>query len=143
MNPTNKETPGIPLPVPAEQSAAAAPGFSSEKPLQAAEQPAINTEKAPIIGLQAPPLATATIPLPLPNAAAAIAPAGQAAAVPIQNAALLADDDKDLIEKEWVEKAKQIVERTRDDPYKQSEALTVFKADYIKKRYGKTIKVSH
>lgn len=50
-------------------------------------------------------------------------------------------DDGDLIEKEWVEKAKQIVEKNRDDPYKQSEELTVFKADYMKKRYNKDIKV--
>ena len=53
-----------------------------------------------------------------------------------------AADDKDLIEKEWVRKAKQIVERTKDDPYKQSEELTVFKADYMKKRYNKTIKLT-
>jgi hypothetical protein len=59
-----------------------------------------------------------------------------------QVSSLLANADSDLIEKEWVDKAKQIVERTRDDPYKQSEELTVFKADYMKKRYGKTIKVS-
>ena len=50
-------------------------------------------------------------------------------------------DDGDLIEKEWVEKAKQIVDKTRDDPHKQSEELTVFKADYMKKRYNKDIKV--
>jgi len=51
-------------------------------------------------------------------------------------------DDSDLIEKEWVNKAKQIVEKTRDDPYKQSEELTVFKADYMQKRYDKTLKVN-
>ena len=51
-------------------------------------------------------------------------------------------DDGDLIEKEWVIKAKQIIERTRNDPYQQSEDLTLFKADYMKKRYGKTIKVN-
>lgn len=51
-------------------------------------------------------------------------------------------DDQDLIEKEWVNKAKAIVERNRDDPYKQSEELTLVKAEYLKKRYDKTIKVS-
>jgi hypothetical protein len=56
--------------------------------------------------------------------------------------ALNTPDDGDLIEKEWVNKAKAIVEATRDDPYQQSEQLTVFKADYMKKRYDKTIKVS-
>ena len=54
----------------------------------------------------------------------------------------MVDDDDDQIEKVWVEKAKQIVEQTRNDPHKQSQELTVFKADYMKKRYGKTIKVS-
>lgn len=50
-------------------------------------------------------------------------------------------DDNDLIEKEWVIKAKQIVAATRDDPYKQSYEISKFKADYLKKRYGKDIKV--
>jgi hypothetical protein len=51
--------------------------------------------------------------------------------------------DKDLIEKEWVNKAKAIVERTQEDPYKQSEDLTVLKADYMKKQFNKTIKLSN
>jgi hypothetical protein len=51
-------------------------------------------------------------------------------------------DDTDLIEKEWVNKAKQIVEHNREDPYEQSKALTIFKADYMKKRYNRTIKPS-
>lgn len=84
-----------------------------------------------------------TIPLPEPpqltQSATPTAPQSDVSAP--QNSSLPADDN-DLIEKEWVNKAKQIVERTRDDPYKQSEDLTLFKADYIKKRYGKTIKVS-
>lgn len=50
-------------------------------------------------------------------------------------------DDGDLIEKEWVNKAKQIVENNRDDPYKQSEELNVVKADYMKQRYNRNIKI--
>jgi hypothetical protein len=84
----------------------------------------------------APPTAVPTIPLPVPTATPQT---GVAATTP---AAGLQGDDGDLIEKEWVNKAKQIVERTRNDPYKQSKELTVFKADYMKKRYDKTIKVS-
>ncbi len=80
------------------------------------------------------------IPLPLPNPTPA---AGQGSSTPaVQGTNLQTNDDSDLIEKEWVNKAKQIVERTRSDPHKQSEELTLFKADYLKKRYGKTIKVS-
>lgn len=51
-------------------------------------------------------------------------------------------DDQDLIEKEWVNKAKAIVDHTRNDPHKQAEELTLFRADYMKKRYDKHIKLS-
>lgn len=50
--------------------------------------------------------------------------------------------DSDLIEKEWVERAKQIVDHTKDDPHEQQKALSRMKADYMKKRYNKDIKVS-
>ncbi len=51
-------------------------------------------------------------------------------------------DDNDLIEKEWVTKAKQIVEQTKDDPYNQNEQIVRLRADYLKKRYNKDIKMS-
>lgn len=51
-------------------------------------------------------------------------------------------DDADLIEKEWVTKAKEIVDKTLDDPYRQSKDLTVFRADYMRKRYNKLIKIT-
>jgi hypothetical protein len=50
-------------------------------------------------------------------------------------------DDVDLIEKEWVEKAKEIVNKTKDDPYAQNQEMTKIKADYLKKRYNKDIKL--
>lgn len=50
--------------------------------------------------------------------------------------------DSDLIEKEWVLKAKQIVEHTSEDPYAQTEELSRMKADYMKKRYNKDIGVT-
>jgi hypothetical protein len=49
-------------------------------------------------------------------------------------------DDIDLIEKEWVEKAKQIVEQTKNNPREQNIALGKMKADYLKKRFNKVIK---
>jgi hypothetical protein len=48
-------------------------------------------------------------------------------------------DDSDLIEKEWVEKAKAIVEKTRRNPFLQSQELNQFKAEYLQKRYGKNV----
>lgn len=47
--------------------------------------------------------------------------------------------DADLIEKEWVLKAKQIVEHTATDPFVQQEELSKMKADYMKKRYNKDL----
>jgi hypothetical protein len=51
-------------------------------------------------------------------------------------------DDVDLIEKEWVDKAKEIVDRTSHDPYLQNQEITKVKEDYLKKRYNKSIKLS-
>lgn len=50
--------------------------------------------------------------------------------------------DKDLIEKEWVNKAKAIIAKTKEDPYKQNTELTMLKADYMKKHFNKTLKVT-
>ncbi len=50
-------------------------------------------------------------------------------------------DDNDKVEKEWVDKAKRIVQKTKHDPYQQSEQLTALKADYMRQRYNKIIKV--
>lgn len=48
----------------------------------------------------------------------------------------------DLIEREWVVKAKKIVAETRDDPYRQEEAVNKLQIDYMKKRYGKELNVA-
>lgn len=48
--------------------------------------------------------------------------------------------DKDLIEKQWVQKAKEIVAETKNDPYKQKSEMSRAKADYIQKRFKKVIK---
>lgn len=52
-------------------------------------------------------------------------------------------DDVDLIEKDWVVKAKAIVEHTKEDPHLQNKEINKFKADYIKKRYNKDVKLSN
>ena len=54
----------------------------------------------------------------------------------------LAAADVDLIEKEWVHKAKEIVSHTIGDPYTQNKEINKIKADYIKKRYNKDIKLA-
>ncbi len=67
--------------------------------------------------------------------------------VPVASTTSISDnplvaDDNDLIEKEWVAKAKKIIEENREDPHNQSKEMTLFKADYMKKRYNKVIEDS-
>lgn len=50
-------------------------------------------------------------------------------------------EDSDLIEKEWVNKAKEIVRQYRTDPYKQTRELHRLRADYMQKRYGKQLEI--
>jgi hypothetical protein len=51
-------------------------------------------------------------------------------------------DDIDLIEKAWVQKAKEIVMQTQGDPYSQNKKINQMKVEYIKKRYDKDIRSS-
>lgn len=67
--------------------------------------------------------------------------AAQGAAVNSGTTGLIADD-ADLIEKEWVMKAKAIVLQTKNDPHAQNLEMNKVKADYLKKRYNKDLKVS-
>ena len=51
-------------------------------------------------------------------------------------------DDVDVIEKEWVDKAKSIVNQTKGDPYHQEKQVSELQADYLKKRYNKSVKLA-
>ena len=111
-------------PVPVHQQPGE-PGQPTAGPAQPGGQPAVPA--GPYASSTAPGAAPAANPYP----AAAAAPAGNPAVA----------DDGDLIEKEWVNKAKSIVEKTRHDPYEQSLEISKLRADYLQKRYGKQLKV--
>lgn len=51
-------------------------------------------------------------------------------------------DDVDVIEKEWVDKAKKIVSATKSDPHTQEREVSKLQADYLMKRYNKKLKVN-
>ena len=53
----------------------------------------------------------------------------------------IANDD-DLIEKEWVDKAKKIVADTQDDPHKRYKEVNKLQVDYLKKRFGRELGVA-
>ncbi|MBP7018015.1 hypothetical protein KBB17_00750 [Candidatus Saccharibacteria bacterium] len=88
-------------------------------------------------GMTLPPV----VPQPISNT-----PDPQSAASISQVAPLVIDpnppkaDDVDVIEKEWVDKARKIVEQSKDDPYRQELEVGKLQIDYMNKRYGREIK---
>lgn len=61
--------------------------------------------------------------------------------IPADDTPLVAADD-DLIEKEWVDKAKAIVIKTKDDPYQREQEVSKLQVEYLRKRYGKELGAS-
>lgn len=123
LPPSNFELP--PLPV----------DGSSSNPETAARP---ETAPMPAQSMPMPSQQIATSPLPAQVALSQPSPTPE----PVTTSAIpTLADDADLIEKEWVEKAKSIVAATRSDPRMQSSELNKFKADYLKKRYNKVIKL--
>lgn len=99
----------------------------------------VQTAQAIETGAPAQPLQSvqgAEVQSPLPQTMGAVPVAASAGQLPG------IADDTDLIEKEWVEKAKEIVARTKHDPYQQNKEVERMKADYMKKRYNKDIRVT-
>ncbi len=139
MGPSSNETPNLTPPSSIGESLPS-PDQASEKSVQDPEQAPAGAEQAARRAAQA---ATAMPTIPLPGTTPAPTPSVPTDVTITTNVNTPnVAGDSDLIEKEWVNKAKAIVNNTRDDPYQQSEQLTEVKADYMKKRYGKSIKLS-
>jgi hypothetical protein len=131
-------TPGLGLPQPAPEQGAAALGGHQERYR--------SPEVAPVVAENAPMLQPAAPPLPPPMAQATPsvqpqAPAGMPPQTAAAAAAASADDATDALDEEWVNKAKAIVEHTKADPFIESKELSNAKADYLRIRYNKQIKV--
>lgn len=90
------------------------------------ESPVELTAKADDLSIAVP-----TLPMPIVVDPIKTAPV-------VDNTPLIANDD-DLIEQEWVKKAKEIISDTKDDPYRRELEVGKLQADYLKKRYGKDL----
>ena len=138
MGPSNNNA-GAELPPPVIETGSLPDAQTEAGKSSIEQQPSPAFEKAAGSGVsQAMP---ATIPLPtapIPTSTSTQTDASTTTSA----SSLQIPDDKDLIEKEWVNKAKAIVNQTQSDPYKQSEGLTLLKADYMKKQFNKTIKLN-
>ena len=92
------------------------------------------------VGQQAPPPALPAIPDDIPTADApviAVPVNDDTAAHPIPDSSA---QDSERIEPAWVNKAKEIIAQTHDDPYLQKDQMSKVKADYIMKRFNKQVK---
>jgi hypothetical protein len=115
-------------------------------PEQAGQTPEIGHEAPPArqeqVGKQAPkPALPVVTDVPDTDQPTVAAPADDAIA-PIPVPAFPADDT-DHIENQWVDKVKAIVATTSEDPYKQKNEMSRVKAQYIQKRFKKTIKTDN
>lgn len=50
--------------------------------------------------------------------------------------------DQDRIEKSWIDAVKILSTKTKSDPFSQNKEMSKVKADYIHKRFNKTIKTN-
>jgi len=127
------------LPKPQPLASGAAEAHSQTAPNHAATPEADSSSPASVTpspaGQAADPQQASAVPIPPPSQDATTAPM----AVSTDD---LTAEDSDLIEKEWVTRAKAIVDRTKNDPHAQNQQMNQVKAEYIKKRYNKDVKVS-
>ena len=111
-------------------------GAESDTP--AAEQRPAHQESSPSKQGPAPAIA---LPQDLPAAKPVVIPGNVTDDQMVHPTGQVASQKGDhIIEKQWVERAKAVVAATRDDPYKQKTEMSKVKADYIQKRFAKTIK---
>lgn len=139
MSPSSPNQPGFELPAPSGSEATPVVPAAENAPMPAeqaskqAELPGTSLPAVPATSA-APDPGTAMAPITDPTPAVSASALGDVSPVMA--------DDVDLIEKEWVDKAKAIVNRTREDPHQQNKQLNEFKADYMKKRYGKEVRLT-
>ena len=128
VNPNQQPLP----PVPERPAEALSP---AEQPTAPEVQPAVPAAPEPTN--QAMPVAPPVMP---PAAASQASPPPPPASPALPVAPPSIAGDVDVIEKEWVDTANQIIEQTKDDPYKEEEAVEALQQDYLKKRYGHDVK---
>ncbi len=123
-----------------------APAGSATMPLPS-QLPAYDASSSPIPA-QAPPM-TGSAPLAPPDKfphASLPSSANQASSPPPATTSESEAEereaaDADTIERVWIDQIKTIVADTQGDPYRQVLEIQKLKAEYMKKRYNKDIKL--
>jgi hypothetical protein len=141
MQPTNYNVPPGELPRPQYKDVpTGSPSEQSPVPAEVAQSQAIEQGMAPAGAPMPAPADPAALAQPYPMDPMSQTTGSNVGSNVSPHSPQLADDT-DLIEKEWVMKAKHIVEQTKADPYMQTKEMNKMKADYLKKRYAKELKL--
>ncbi len=109
--------------------------------------------KTPALALPTPPapgaipaagqaLAQQQVPVVLPAQQAQTGGSVQQQLPPAQSTADASSDNTTSLDEEWINKARAIVEQTKNDPYMESRELERAKADYLRIRYNKQLKIA-
>lgn len=132
--------PGMPLPP---------PNFSTGQPGPTQAPIAFHApETTPIHITPGQPLQTMPLPQPvIPQTPQQSGSPVASSHVPVQHGpvstgAAAAEEDESQMDEVWINKAKEIVEKTQYDPFLQSNELSKIKAGYLKSRYNKDIKIA-
>lgn len=138
MNPNVDKQPGLELPQPSVEQVFGAQSTSATGPEKVLSNPETQTTQQT---LQEP--ASAMDPAPVgPPPVPALDPAAIASAGAQQAASSPGDSSNtDELDRQWIQKAKMIVAQTKANPYIESHELGRVKADYMKIRYNKEIKI--
>jgi hypothetical protein len=136
MDPHVEKSPGLALPNPSSEQGLPTLSYGAGGRSPELNMPAIEAAPVqPVLTPIAPPMATSPVQ-----------PVSMVQSVPAQNvppsSTATDDDDTSALDEEWVNKAKAIVEKTKNDPYLESKELGKVKADYLRIRYNKHIKIA-
>ena len=77
-------------------------------------------------------------PVVLPVSSVTVKPADDSATLPPVGPMIAQEADR--IEKHWVERAKQVIATTKDNPFDQKKQISQMKAEYLKTRFNKLVK---
>lgn len=121
------------------------PSSTETAPEQTREVPAPqefagNKPATPVVTASAPSHVSAQ---PVQTQSAVTPPADPVSNQTIVDTTALHAQDQDRIEKEWIDAVKIISSKTRSDPFVQKNEMSKIKADYLRKRFNKTIKTNN
>lgn len=124
-------------PTPQVESYEVPPNFASPE-MEQHSTPERGEQRSAVELAPPPPVVPAPVVLPVTDIPMPVQ-------APIQDPTTInpvsANDDDD-IEKEWVDRAKQVIIQTKDNPYAREKAIGELQRDYLMKRYGRQVGAS-